>query len=188
MMRKEMVELFKRARQLHHDMYSLSYDITAEMKANKLTLEDAVDLVYAVKQTWKFVNDTRAVLNGLCNLAERYVCLLWVARNTDDNIKTEYCTGSPRPKTAAKIPKRKDDPARYLSLTRYLGIPDNLVGGSDVEEKEPDVEVVRIHWPGMVEHLTKLQAAGEPLPPGVEPNSELSVFSVYVYPKKGVDE
>jgi hypothetical protein len=60
----------------------------------------------------------------------------------------------------------------------HLGIPEHMAAG----------DVVRPHWPGLKEYLTKLAQQGLPLPPGIDPQKTYSEYTLEVRKKKGVLE
>jgi hypothetical protein len=106
-------------------------------------------------------------------------CLVWVTKESDEPIRTEYVTASPDVKQMVSLPRRRSNPEGYATLMRYLGIAQELW---DVDEESH--AAVSFHWPGMIDYVSTLLAQGKPLPPGVDPTSTYPVYKLGLRPKR----
>lgn len=137
---------------------------------------ELADQLLVIDKVTKLLDDVEKKMRGTRDLAERLLCILWVKDGDAEPIRTEYVTASPKVRMAAQIPK-KGTP-EYESLVTHLGIRKDIADG----------DVVRPHWPGVVEYLTDRLTRGLPLPEGIDPTKTYAVYSVALRPKKGITE
>ncbi len=165
----------------HEDVYTdLGKEIEPLVRSCN-NLEELVDTAYVLRETSKLCNDMRKMCDVLRELSEKICCVIAIKDESVGAIKTEYASGTPNVKMMASIPKKKTHPEKFAALMEHLGIP------AELWEEESDV--VRPHWPGFVNHLTALAAAGKPLPPGIDADKTYPVYSLDpLRKKKGIQE
>lgn len=178
-MRPDMVALYRKVRDIHHEVHVATEQF--KQSASRITDPgDGADCAYVLNECYKFLDDSRKSIKNAKELAERVTCLILVTQGNGGNVKTDYCTATPRASQIASIPKRSTNPVGYAALMNHLGIPRALW------DREEEDEVVRPHWPGMVAYLSQQLAAGKPLPPGIDPDKTYAVYSLTIRAKKGV--
>ena len=157
----------------------------------ELPIEELADAAYALRESEKYLEDTRKELKATAQTIERFCCLKYLtdASNTEP-IRTEYCTATPDMQTCAKIPKRKDNPAAYEAMMKWLGIDPLLWDYGEIETENgiEDTEVVSVHWPGFTALLGRLAANGLPLPDGVEVDATYHLYKLRIRKRKAVGE
>ena len=83
-------------------------------------------------------------------------------------------------KTKLESPTLKNQSEQFTALmTSFLGIDPQIC---------IDYEVVRPHYPGLCDYVSAREAAGQPLPEGIDPNRVESYVAVSFVRKKGVVE
>lgn len=189
-MHKKAQDIYRIAREAHEEIYKLLVELTAVVPNN--SNEENVDIVYAMREAEKFVDDTRKDINKLKKLAEQVVCLKWASMphtsKTPKNIKTPYCTGTPEPKVCAHIPTVEKNPKEYGALMDYLAIDPMLrdIGPVISDLGKEETEVVKVNWPGFQSLINRLVANGCPLPDGIDPNETYTLYEVRCLKKLGV--
>lgn len=179
-MREDMVAVYQRLRNVHAEVYATVSQVREQMK-QVCDIDEHADVVYACHETMKYLDDIRTEINKLNDQCEKIACAIWVREGTGETIRTSFCTVSPEVKIMASIPRKKTDPDSYNAFMRSLGVSDDVL-------RQPE-DVVRPHWPGLVEYVSRLAAAGKPLPPGVDPDKTYPVYTLHIRAKrKGVDE
>lgn len=178
-MKSETKDLYILVRDTHAQVYNRVKELTEQTKA-LADLEEQADNCYALHQTLKLIEDMRGQLRDLKDMAERLTGVLWSKLSDGDPIRTTYVTATPRLRVVASIPSRKSSPEKYNALMNALGVPTHL--------SNKDTEVVRVHWPGLCDHLTSLQEQGLPLPEGLDGDKTWTQYSMLYRAKKGVDE
>ena len=129
-----------------------------------------VDTLYVFKQTVLMMHDMRKELDALVALIEKIVCAQWVteslaADSKGESIRGKLATGTPSSKQMLVLPK-KGTP-EYDTLLKSLG-----VGVKSLKN-----DLVRVHWPGMIEHVTKVLGQGRSIP-GCDSKTTYPVFKV----------
>jgi hypothetical protein len=160
--------VFAHSFEVHASIYKLLLELKSG--ATIRSLPELVDLVYALKKSSELLDDVRKEVDQLKEFIERLACLAWLTQASGENVKTEYCTGTPDVKQMAKVPKPGTE--EYVALMNHFG----------VDPSSP----VRPHWPSMVERLSAELAEGKPLPPGCDPASVYQVFRVKILKKRPV--
>lgn len=145
-------------------------------------MHEQADYAYAFREIYRLADDLRKEAQLNKDLSEKIACLLWVKDGTGESIRTEHCTCTPKVRMSAKIPKKSHDPEDYANLMRFLQIPESVWNIPD-----EDFEVVRIHWPGFIEYVSKLLEEGKPLPPGVDPEKSHPLYSLTILGRSPVD-
>lgn len=175
-MKDELVDLYAKMKNAHQELY---LDLIALRKTIRKPkkIEDLADSAYTLRKCFELANDLRKEFDGAKTLAERTACLLAVSTDHFDTIRGELTTATPMCKQAAQIPSRSKNREEYNQFCEAMSIPLELA----------EQDVVRIHWPGVVEHLTRLQSNGERLPEGIDPNKTYPVYSLRCQPAAGVD-
>lgn len=182
-MKTQFQDLYKTARDTHMAVYdTVKRDIEPAIKRERSTQEVA-DMVYALRETLKHLEDMTKEVRRLEETAVKVVCAMWMRdagldEDAPENVKTPYCTLTPELKTHAKVPSRKTDPDAHTALMEHLGVPRAMY----------ENDAMRIHWPGFVEYITQLNRDGLPLPPGIDPATQVTIYSARVHKRKAVTE
>jgi len=161
-------------RDAHTDLYKKKLQLES-LVLHMTDLQELADTVYALKETIKFIEDIRTQLRGLEELGIKIACALWLRDEKAEPIRTEYVTASPDVKTMVSIPK-PGQPG-YLEFMAQFGITEAMA----------NADVVRPHWPGMIEYVSQQLQAGKPLPVGTDLSKTYSIFKLTCRGKKGVD-
>jgi len=173
-------EVFSAVKSLHAEVYGHLLALKSGTQTSN-DKEELADLVLAMKHSLKYLKDLQKEVNQCANMAERIACLLWLKEGTGEPIRTEYTTATPTIKEVAAIPTRRKNPEAFAALMRGLNVPADLWIDSDVDE------VVRVHWPGFVEYMTRRAGAGLPLPAGIDPHKVYPLYSLTVRKTKEID-
>lgn len=171
--------MYVQAKKAHDEIYRLIALLKPEVEKCRRK-EELVDYAYALYEAHKFIDDLEGEVR---RLKERAICLadaLWVQESTGESIRTDYCTATPDIKMAANIPSQKRDPEAFDAFMQHLGIKPELYKGES--------EVVRPHWPGLVEYVSALISQGKPLPPGVNMEKKYPVYKMSFRKKKEPSE
>jgi len=176
-MKQEMINLYKTTKTWYNQCYQELLKAQKQLQTAR-TPEEAADMAYALNELHKWCDDMRKEAKRAKEIADRVACLLWVQRDNGDNIKTDHCTATPIIKMQPKVPKLSSDPEAYYALMDYLGIP----------RTTSDQELVRVHWPSMVEYLTLLAEEGRPMPKGIDPNGSRPEYRLMIRSKRAVDD
>jgi hypothetical protein len=139
-------------------------------------IKELADMAYALKRIEEMFCDIEKRTRNTYELTERLLCMLWAKSGDSDPIRTEHCTVTPRIRMAAQIPK-KGTP-EYEELMTSLGIVGEAASS----------DAVRPHWPGLVEYVTGLLAAGRQLPKGIDTSKTYPVYGVTIRQRKGITE
>ena len=139
-------------------------------------LQELADFAYALKKVSDMLVEMSKRSRNSYELSERLLCMLWAKANSDEPIRTPYCTITPRIRMAAQIPKKGTD--EYEMLMASLGINAELA----------QVDAVRPHWPGLVDYVTERLTSGKPLPSGIDTTKTYPVYGVTIRDRKGVTE
>lgn len=174
-MRDEALSLYARMKQLHEDFYKELLTLRAQTK-NPRSLEEIADTVFILKKTHELSNDLRKELDGATKLFEKLACLLVTQLNHFDTIRGELTSATPKCKMAVNFPSISKDPEAYYDFCAALGIDRELASK----------EVFRLHWPGVSDYLSDLQAKGEKLPEGIDPDKTYPIYSLVCQPARGV--
>jgi len=141
-------------------------------------LEDLADTAYALREIMRLFDDAEGECNAIYELVVRVACMLWAHGDNDGPIRTKHVTASPDIKMMTAIPKASKDPEAYAEFMKALNIPEHLWAR----------DVVRPHWPGMLDFVSEKIASGEPLPGGLDPTKTYPIYKMGLRGKKGVDE
>lgn len=186
-MPSQAVELYETARAAHETAYKLTQAL--QQMLPRADNETRVNIGFACREAFKYLDDARKLAQGAAEQSERIACLDWLQSTIDgEPIKTEYVTASPDMKTQATIPTIEKNPDGYHKLMDYLGVDPILRDKGKVltAEGEEETEVVKVNWNGFVSLLTRLQAAGYPLPDGIDTNATFTQYRLRYRRKKGV--
>jgi hypothetical protein len=143
-------------------------------------LDELADTIYALNQSFKFAKDMQNEIDRLKDLSVKILCVLWVKLSDGSPVRTEYATVTPDVMMIASIPKRSTHPEEYAALMKYLGIDMKLWSHGE--------EVVRPHWPGLVEYLSQQISKGLPVPDGIDPTKLYPKYKVRVTKRKPVED
>ena len=171
-----LVQIYKLTRQWYEETYRELRNINPQ---NYNTQTEAADAAYAMRELHKWCDDMRKEAQRLKDTCDRIACVLWIANGgLHKSIKTSYCTATPEIRQRATIPKKDTDPDNFWALMDYLGIP----------REAAESDIVRFHWPGVVEYLTEQAAQGLPTPPGIQPDATHPVYSLRIRGRKAIDD
>lgn len=133
------------------------------------TLSELASQLFALRELAKWGKAIEADAERASKVLKAAVALRWVREcPTGETIRCPEGTASPFIKTGSTTPSKKKNPEKYAAMLTELGVPQNL----------QDNEVVRIHWPGWVEHLTELTRQGLPLPDCVDADSTYEIHEI----------
>lgn len=178
-----MIEKVKALYEVVTKAHRIAYSRLQNMKAAYIgctDMRELADFAYAFREMSKFCADLAAEFKRAQELCEKLACLIWIKTSDGRNIKTPYCTATPRLKTTAAIPKKKHDPERYQALMEFLKVPKELWNGEN--------EIVRVHWPSFIEYTTALEEQGERMPPGLDTDKTYTVYTLRIVKRKSVNE
>jgi CHASE3 domain sensor protein len=150
-MNPQWLEWVKKVHEMHYQKLSETRE-----EATKLSSEELTDIGYLLKKQSEYLDDLRKETDKLRALVEKIACLRSVAEEKD-KFRGRIATGTPQVQKSANIPHPKKDPDNFLKLCAFLGIPEEAVMN----------DLIRVHWPGMKEFITKRLEEGKPIPPGL---------------------
>lgn len=185
-MKQSAQNLFRLAQTAHEEIYKLQTILQQEVsKCNSLT--ELADYAFAIDRSHELIEDCKKQLWKFREEINKKVCTLYMEQYINNPskagpIKTDHVTATPDIKTAPKIPKAGSP--EWKQLIDFLNIPD--FGMSEKSNGEKPLEVVRLHWPDLIEHLTNLDSQGKPPPPGINPASKTLVYKLTLRKKKEV--
>lgn len=177
---KKTLREYRRAKSSHADLYRHLIYVRDNLK--DLTQEDLVDIALVLRSISALADDIRKECNGIKELVERVVCLRWVQATLNDPgapdaIRGELATGTPDVRQMASLPRPNSDPEGYEKLMRSIGA---------ITAARKDL--VRPHWPGLTEWITRLAKKGKQLPKGIDPNKTYPLYRLFpLRRKKGID-
>jgi hypothetical protein len=180
---KELLLAYRDLNRLYLKTYKLLCTLRDELKDQQYTLEDVVSLLYVMRSVSKYANDLRKEADGIGSMFENVCCVLWMAQHQNapeqaDPIRTALATGTPRINMGVKLPKQSDDPEAFKALMSYFGVSESAV----------NAQAVKLHWPGICEHLTQLAEDGKPLPPGISADRTYPTYGVTIRANQDLDE
>jgi hypothetical protein len=168
-------------RRAHEDAYNALIALR-EQAAKSFELEDLTNIAYAVHESNKFADDLEKETRVFHDFLSKKVGALWVAGSSAPApIRTEYVTTTPRVKKVATVPSKKKEPEQFARLMTSLGVPQEL-WNSDSESA-----ALAIHWPGLMEEITRREAEGLPPLDGIDPTKMYTQFDLTHRGRKGVD-
>lgn len=155
----------------YKQLYAFAIQIREEVE--QLSLEDAVDLGFLLREIAACADDLKKEVNHVKELLERVICMKWIANSLNDLSKAgpihgELAIGIPDVKQAATLPRQKDDPEGYDAFIKRIGV----MGAAR------KFGLVRPHWPTVIEYLSRLAEQGKPLPPGISTTKTYPVYRV----------
>jgi hypothetical protein len=180
-MHPEIARLYKTAKKLHEEIYKLVSALKADVNSTA-NLEELANRTYGLREIIKYTEDIHNEVKKTHDVYQKITALLYVQAGEGGPIRTEYATCTPKVRLIAVIPKKRRDPEKYNALMRFLNVPPELYAGDE------EFEIVRPHWPGLVAHLSELMSQGQPLPPGIDPESTYPEYTCVTRGKKEPDE
>ncbi len=170
-MKNELRKLYRKARIFHEMAYGVVLQTRQRTVGGAVSLDELADSAFVAREIAVLANDLRKEFEAAQGLLEKIACLAWVTAHAGEPeqaepIRAELVVATPSLKQMASLPRLKKDPKAYNRLMLHLGVP------------EACRELVRPHWPSMVEHLTNLAEQGRPLPPGIDPNKTYPVYKL----------
>lgn len=178
-------QLFESVQANHKNVYLLTNAIRLKV-AGELAenLEEMADVLYSLNECGKLQDDSAKIMRGLKANLERLVCAIVTRDSLPGRIETPYCAAQPNIKMSLSIPARSTKPEQFLTMMRALGVSEDLLGDGDTKP-----EVVRVHYPGAVEMISELLAAGKPLPEGLaDAVKTFPEYKVKLTARKGILE
>lgn len=198
-MKESAKTLFRNAKESHEIVYKRLSELRQEIeKCNNYV--ELCDYAFAVHESHEYIEDIKKELWKLRESINKKVDELWLqaaikgGRDFPRSIHTDYVTATPDIKQAPNIPSQKSDPKAYKELMDYLKIdtsdwpehPDsNKIEKGDNNETIKS-EVVKIHWPGLVNLVTERMSAGLPVPPGINISKLVPVYKLTLRKKRDV--
>jgi len=167
----------------HRNAYIMATAI--EKLAPKLAgdLDEAADMTYALAECFDLAEDTLKIVRALRKNIDKLFCAMAVQGGNIGSVTTEHCEATPKLKMSVSPPTRNNNPEAFVAMMKELGIPENLLGSEDKPE------IVRPHFPGLVEYATDRLAEGLPLPGALnDVTKQFPTYSVKHNKRKGVLE
>lgn len=166
---KRTIDTCNHARELHRTVVENLFRLKDQISS--MSLEEMLDFACCVKETAHLLDDSRKECEDLQKTLEQVMCVVWIAKslstNKDDPIRSEYAVGTPRVKITMHIPKRGTE--EYDALMTSMGVSNG--------------DLVRPHWPSMVDHVSELLSKGKMPPPGMT-GKTYNVHSVTIRKRK----
>ena len=175
------VETYRSVKAAHRSIVQLTTELHDDYQ--KLNLAEMCDLLYAIREIIRLLEDGRKVLNKFRSPVDKFACVKWMqladTRGKQSRFHTEYCSAFPDMKSFVKHPhKRKADSEAFDKLMEHLGISKELA----------EMEVVRPNWEGMKHYVDQRINEGKQVPPGCDPSVTYTEFEMGFRSKKDVDE
>lgn len=178
----EAKQLFESVKTNHANCYVVAKRIEDLLPKLAEDMNETVDTAYALKECFDLAEDTLKTLRAIKGLIDRLACTMMVRDNIVAGYETEYCLCTAKCKVSISIPSRSKNPEKFLEIMRSVGVPENLLGDDETPE------CCRLHYPGIVEKVSKMLAAGEPLPLAFQEIPQYTEYKVRITPRKGVTE
>ncbi len=147
------------------------------LEADTVSVEDCVDAIYAIREAEELIDDVKKTYSSLSRKLQEAVHLILLSRHKK-SFSTDFCTGTRKSKVIYGLPTKRKEPKKFASLMAKLGIPEDLV----------DKEVIRPHWPGLVEYFQELNTQGLPQPEEVDTTKQSATLEITIRRKKGILE
>lgn len=139
--------------------------------------KEQADTAYALRQIEDLADEIRKNCKKQGELAQRMACMIVGTAGGSTIIRTDHVSATCDIRPIVSIPRRSTHPEEFAELMRYLKVPDELWKPGDHAAMQP-------HWPGLVDLLSRRQAAGLPLPPGIDPNKTWPKYALILRGKK----
>lgn len=200
--------MFKSVSANHHNVYVVTEKLKESVQelAVHNNINELADIAMALNESYKLLDDSRKTVKALKEKLDMLVCALW--SKTPDaaqatRIATDYCYVHPKVDVVVQVPHRGTKPEAFERFMKAFNIPEELYKFRQTEENGAVVhdsdgneiidletpELVRLHYPGIVEWVKRELAAGKPLPPEIEElGNKFNVYSLKIIPRKGVLE
>lgn len=183
-MKPEVLDLHRRMLSAYQEIYDLLATVAQDTKENERRKTELADTAFAMREIATLADQVRKRAAAIQDIAENIACALAIRDQDDEPIRTEFVVASPHIKQAARVPNARD-PERYRLFMSHLGVPEELwnrvTTNDDVEDKK---EIVRLHWPGVLQYLSEAAERGEPVPPGMKSDLTYPVYSLRMRAKK----
>ena len=191
-MKESAKTLFRNVKESHEIIYKCMSELRQEVeKCNNYV--ELCDYAFAVDQSHEYVQDLKVELWKFREFLNKKVDELWLQAAVNGgssfprSIHTDYVTATPDIKQAPNIPSQKSDPEAYKKLMDYLNIDvSNWPEHPNPEYKGAKSEVVKIHWPGLVNLVTENLAAGRPAPPGIDISKLTPIYKLVLRKKRDI--
>lgn len=170
-MNTTLVSLYRRVKNLHEEVYIPL--VRARQGNNHANEKELADAAYVLREIERLANDIEKEARLSRELMEKLACAVVLETSNEDKIRTKYCTATLDLKTMRSIPKR-DDLANYVPFMSSLG----------VDPAKVELDLVRPHWPSLVEHITSLERNGKNPPPGMGKDS-YNLYRLIIRKKPG---
>ena len=180
----EAKKLYQSVSTNHRNAYIMSEAI--EKLAPKLAgdMIETADMTYALQECFDLAEDTLKTLRALRKSIDKLFCAMTVQGGVVGKVNTEYCEAQPKVKMSVSPPTSNNNREAFVELMTELGVPESLLGNGDDK-----AEIVRPHFPGMIDFVTDKLANGEPLPKALsDVQRQFPVYSVKIQSRKGVLE
>lgn len=180
-MNEKLKALYVKAHKAYREIHPLVEEIRQELQ--NYSLEDMADTSAVFHRAAQWLDEMRKKMQGYKEYSDRLACLVFLSRVDKQgrplrNIKTEYCTATPRIKYVPKIPKKSSQPELYTEFMAHLGVTPEAI----------EFEAVRPHWPGVVEMASFRAAEGRPSLPGVDVSGNRAEYALTCRIHKNLEE
>ena len=155
-------EMYRDVKALFDKTHLMLQELTDRAKTCP-SVEEHVDLAYAMRECTRYLEDMRKECKRLKELCEKIGCVVWVKNATGETIRTKHCSAVVDVTMIAVLPK--EGSKEYERLMDHFGVPKKSY---DADHEAGEKGAVRVHWPGCVQYLSQLALEGKPLPPGID--------------------
>lgn len=177
-MKPEVKELMEQTQALYASIYDALATVAQDTKEKERRKSELADTAFAMREISQLADHIRKRAEAIQALAEQLACMLALRDMDGEAIRTDYVTATPHVQQVARVPNSRE-PERYRLFMEHLGVPEELwhrpTTDHDVLEKK---EIVRLHWPGVLQYLTECAEQGLPVPPGMKSDLTYAKYSL----------
>ncbi len=132
----------------------------------------------------EYCDDLRKEMTKVRQFIEKVTCMKWMQASMNEDpdkaaqpIRGELAIGTPQLKTMVVLPNREKDPVSFAKFMKRIG-----VFGSALKWN-----MVRVHWPAVIDYISHLNEKGRPLPPGINPSQTYPMYRLVLRERKGME-
>lgn len=169
----------------HQAIYNLAIELRDSVNKGQIPNEEAVDIAFLLREMADYLDDLRKEMNKVRVIIEKVTCMRWMQTSLNDDptksaqsIQGDLAVGTPHLKMAATLPNRHKDPEAYVKFMNQIG-----VSGEALKR-----DMVRVHWPLVIDYFTDLSEQGKPLPNGIDTSRTYPLYSLRLRERKEEDD
>ena len=171
----------RRVQREHQAIYDVAIGIRDLAVKGEISNEDSVDIAFLLRSIAEYFDDLRRETDKIRIIIEKITCMRWMQSSLNEDpskvtqtIQGELASGTPHLKTGAAIPNRNKDPEAHIEFMRQIG-----VSGEALRRN-----MVRVHWPLVIDYFTDLTERGLPLPKGIDTSRTYTLYSLRLRERK----